>query len=338
MDIKNKKILVTGGAGFIGSSLVKRLVGAGADVQVLDNLSRGKLENLQYSDGKYAINLDEKFHNVDLTDYSKCLESIREVDLVYHLADIVGGIHYVFGHEAFVFRQNILINTNVLSACVSNSIPSYIYVGTACSFPKHLQMKDGVVALSEDQTYPAQPESAYGWSKLMGEYEAELAQKSGKIQVGILRFHNVYGPMASIDPKHSQVIPSLINKAIQYPKQPFVVWGSGAQYRDFIYIDDVIEALISMPKFGLNKGVIQIGSEVATSIREVAEKIVQISQKDIRIIFDTSRPEGDRGRVAVCDRAKNILGWKASVNIDEGLRKTYQYVLKSSELDNVDRN
>ncbi|NQS91967.1 MAG: NAD-dependent epimerase/dehydratase family protein, partial [Chloroflexi bacterium] len=222
MTYRSAKIIVTGGAGFIGSTLVKRLVEEHANVQVIDNLWRGSLENLKLEDGSFAINVDLQFHLADLTDYSKCLELIREADIVYHLADVVGGVHFVFDNESFVFRQNILINTNVLSACLANNIPDYVCVGTACSFPKDLQMGKKIAALTEDQTYPADPESSYGWSKLMGEYEAELARKSGKINIGLLRFHNVYGPGASFEPHRSQVLPSLIRKAIVFPEEPFV--------------------------------------------------------------------------------------------------------------------
>src|SRR5512140_1611921 len=147
--MKFKKILVTGGAGVIGSSLVKRLAAEGADVSVIDNLWRGSLDNLKTDDGRYAIDLASKFHLADLTDYSKCLELIRGFDLVYHLADVVGGIQFAFGNEAFVFRQNVLINTNVLAACILNNIPNYIYVGTACSYPRSLQMSDSVVSFTE---------------------------------------------------------------------------------------------------------------------------------------------------------------------------------------------
>lgn len=174
-------IVITGGAGFIGSTLVKRLAGEGNRVRVIDNLWRSSLENFKHPDGSYAIDIEKDFFLTDLTDYSKCLELIRDADLVYHLADVVGGIHFAFGHAGFIFRQNIQINSNVLSACIVNQIRNYIYVGTACSYPKHLQMQAGFTALTEDQTYPAEPESSYGWSKLMGEYEAELAQQSGKL-------------------------------------------------------------------------------------------------------------------------------------------------------------
>lgn len=334
MAFKSVKIIVTGGAGFIGSALVKRLVSEGADVQVIDNLWRGRLENLKLTDGSFAIDLDSKFHLSDLTDYSKCLELIRNVDIVYHLADVVGGVDFVFDHESFVFRQNILINTNVLSASMANDIPNYVYVGTACSFPKHLQMGEEISALTEEQAYPAEPESSYGWSKLMGEYESEIAQESGRINVGLLRLHNVYGPGASFELSRSQVLPSLILKSILFPKEPFIVWGSGTQYRDFVYVDDVVQSLILVTKSGLNKGVIQIGSELPTTIREAAELIVQISGKSIDIEFDITKPEGDRGRIAVCTRAREILGWEARTGLKVGLERMHEWILSQIKAQN----
>lgn len=321
------KILVTGGAGFIGSSLVKRLVADGAEVEVIDNLWRGSLKNLQDEGGVSVLDPESKFHLADLTDAARCMEIIRGFDLVYHLADIVGGVQFAFDNELFIYRQNILINTNVLAACVLNRIPNYVYVGTACSFPKHLQMADGIAALREDQTYPAEPESSYGWSKLMGEYEALLAAKSNSINVGVLRFHNVYGPGVSIEQTRSQVIPSLIMKAIRFPEEPFIVWGSGNQYRDFVYIDDIVEALILVVQKGMNKGVIQVGSERPTSVRDLAGKIIRISGKPITAEYDMSKPEGDRGRVAVCERARQILGWYAHTDLDTGLSATYEWIL-----------
>ena len=332
MNFQSLRCLVTGGAGFIGSTLVKRLVDSGAQVSVVDNLWRGSLENLKSANGDWIIDPEKDFHLVDLTDYAKCAELVREVDVVYHLADIVAGINFVFGNEPFIFRQNLLINTNVLSAAVLNQIPNYIYVGTACSFPKSLQMQPGVVRLSEEQTYPAEPESSYGWSKLMGEYEAELAQKDGKINVGLLRLHNVYGPGAAFDPKRSQVLPSLIRKAIQYPAEPFIVWGSGNQYRDFIYVDDVIEGLLAVFERAMNRGLIQIGSERPTTIREAAELVVKISGKDIDVQWDTSKPEGDRGRIADCTRARALLDWKPRVDLETGLHRTYDWVAARSAI------
>jgi GDP-D-mannose 3', 5'-epimerase len=324
------RALVTGGAGFIGSSLVRRLVSDGAKVQVIDNLWRGRMENLNGGDSK-SFDVSRDFHLADLTDYGRCLELIRDVDIVYHLADVVAGVDYVFNNESFVFRQNILINSNVLSACVTNGIKSYVYVGTACSFPRALQDVEGIAALREQQTYPAEPESAYGWGKLMGEYEAELAQKSHNMNVGLLRFHNVIGPGSSFEPKRSQVIPSLIRKAVMFPEEDYVVWGSGQQYRDFVYVDDVVEALVLVSQKGMNEGVIQIGSEKAITIREAAETIIDLSGKSIDLRFDTSKPEGDRGRIGICDRARDILGWQPRVSFRAGVTETYKWIQREIE-------
>jgi nucleoside-diphosphate-sugar epimerase len=322
----SKKIIVTGGAGFIGSKLVKSLVSYGADVKVLDNLWRGSLNNLINGNNVYVIDIEKKFFLTDLTDYSKCLENIRDADYVFHLADVVAGINFVFDNEIFIYRQNILINTNTISACLVNGINNYIYVGTACSYPKHLQMADGISILHEDQTYPAEPESSYGWSKLMGEYEALMVAKNNKLNVGLLRFHNVYGPGAVYDKERSQVLPSLVRKAINFPNEEFIVWGNGEQYRDFVYVDDVIDALLLVAERGMGKGLIQIGSEKATSIKEAAELIVNISGKKIPIQFDPTGPRGDRGRIANCDYARKTLGWSAKIELKEGISNLYTWV------------
>ena len=324
--LAHRRIIVTGGAGFIGSHLVKALVEAENHVFVIDNLWRGTLDNLKRSDGSFVIDPHSDLCIADLTDYATCLEWIKNADYVYHLADVVAGIDYVFSHESYVFHQNVLINTNTLAACLSNNIPNYIYVGTACSFPKHLQMASGVARLVEAQTYPAEPESAYGWSKLMGEYEAELASRHGRINVGLLRLHNVYGPGADYTSTRSQVIPALCRKAIAHPEEDFVVWGSGNQYRDFVYVDDIVQALLLVAEVGMNQGVIQIGSEIPVTIRELAEKVIAVSGKAIELKFDTSRPEGDRGRVAVCDRARSILDWQPEWGLGEGIAATFAWV------------
>lgn len=317
---------MTGGAGFIGSNLVRRLVESGADVAVIDNLWRGSYDNLRDERGVFILDIAKKFHLADLTDYGKCLELIRDADYVFHLADIVAGINFVFANEEFVFRQNLLINTNTISACSINGIENCIYVGTACSYPKHLQMQDGIVRLREEQAYPAEPESAYGWSKLMGEYEAELVARSNRINVGLLRLHNVYGPGSVFDRERSQVIPSLVRKAVNYPNEEFVVWGSGDQYRDFVYVEDVVDALMLVAQEGMGKGPIQIGSEIATSIKETAQAVIEISGKKIEAIFDLSGPEGDRGRIANCDRARELLGWHPKTEFKDGVANLYRWI------------
>jgi nucleoside-diphosphate-sugar epimerase len=302
---------------------------------VLDNLWRGTLENLKDDSGTPVIDLNRDFINVDLTDRKATLETVRCARVVYHLADIVAGVDFVFGNQGFVFEQNLLINTNVLAACRNNRFAHYIYVGTACSFPKHLQMSYSITALHENQTYPASPESSYGWSKLMGEYQAQLMLKEPKgvgfrPNITILRLHNDYGPGMQFG-ETSQALPALIRKAINYPDyEKFKVWGSGQQYRDFTYVDDVVNALLLAQTRAVDSGTVQIGTGVGVTLRESAAVIAALAKeafgKDVHPQFTSEKPEGDRGRVAVLERAENVLHWKPKVYIAEGLARTFAWI------------
>ena len=320
-----KKILVTGGAGLIGSNVVKRLVKYNYDVYVVDNLWRGKIENL-YLDGKEIIQLSTKFFQCDLREINNCLKVSIGMDVVIHLADVVAGINYVFSNELDLFRSNVLINSNMLYAAINNRAKEYIYVGTACSYPEHMQSELNSPSLKEEDAYPAQPESSYGWSKLMGEYECELAMKEDKIETGILRLHNVYGPPCELSHEKSQVIPALCRKSINHPEEEFIVWGSGNQRRAFIYVDDVVDAILAMEEKGMNKGVIQIGPGESHSISDIAQRIVQLSGKGIEIKYDNTRPEGDKDRTADSSKAHEILGWEQKISLQNGLERTYEWV------------
>jgi len=291
---------------------------------VADNLWRGKKENLIIGD-KPIIDLDTNFLEVDLRNYDNCLTICEDMDAVIHLADIVAGINFVFSNELFLYRANVVMNSNMLDAAIQNKVKKYIYVGTACSYPEEMQSELNPPPFKEEDAYPASPESAYGWSKLMGEYECELAQKEGHIETGILRLHNVYGPPCEMSPEKSQVIPALCRKAINFPDEEFVVWGSGSQRRAFLYVDDVVDAIVSLLDKGMNNGVIQIGPDESHSIADIAERIVRLSGIKIDIRFDESKPEGDKDRMADSSKARQIIGWEQKISIDEGLEKTFAW-------------
>lgn len=321
------KILVTGGAGMIGSNLVKRLVKEGNEVFIVDNLWRGKLAYLQDENGRPVIPLDTHFFNRDLSETGTCDDLAKQVDYIIHLADVVAGIDYVFNNQGSLFRQNLLINSNVITSArlAKDNLKGFLYVGTACSFPLTRQNSLEVIPLREEELYPAMPESAYGWSKLMGQYETELMEKETGIPACILMFHNVYGSPCDFG-ERSQVIPALIRKAINYPKEPFHVWGSGLQGRAFIHVDDIVNAICLGLRKGMGKGIIQIGPSECTSIKEIAEKVVQISGKEIDIFYDTSKPEGDKARSADYSKAKKVLGWEPQMSLEEGLKLQYKWI------------
>lgn len=320
-------VLVTGGAGMIGSNLVKRLVSEQYNVSVVDNLWRGKIAYLNGPDGKPVIDLGKNFFEMDLSEVGAVDHILEGVDYVIHLADIVAGIGYVFNNEGAIFRQNLLINSNVISACRrQNNLKGFLYVGTACSFPKHLQKGVDATPLKEEDQFPAAPESAYGWSKLMGEYEALLMEKEAGIPVSILVLHNVYGTPCDFSEDKGQVIPSLVRKAVRFPDEPFLVWGSGEQGRAFVHVNDIVDAIMAAMQHGYGHGVIQIGPDTCTSIREVAEAIVKASGKDITIAYDTSKPEGDKGRCADYSKARRILGWEPKVPLIQGISALYDWI------------
>ena len=321
--------IVTGGAGFIGHHLVFHIFQQrpSARVLVLDDLSRGSMENV---DARVV------FVKADLRNYEHCLQYIQSADTVFHLADVVAGIDYIFSHQSEVFRTNVLINTNVIHACRANKIKNYLYVGTACSFPLHLQNTYDTVALRENQTYPAEPESSYGWSKLMGEYEATLVRaETPDMNVGINRLHNVYGPGMIYGALGSQIIPSLMRKALSCPhREEFAVWGSGNQYRDFIHVQDVVRGIWDTRyKGGMNQGTIQLSTGVPVSILTTAKLILAISEHVLGrpacdIVLQQHMMEGDKGRVGIADKANDIMGWRPLVDFNEGVVNTFIDVMR----------
>lgn len=312
----------------IGSNLVKRLVREGHEVSVIDNLWRGKLCYLDNADGKPAIDIDTHFHNIDLSAPVGLDEIVAEQEYVVHLADIVAGIDFVFNNQGDLFRLNNLINTNLFHSvrkAGKDRIKGLLYVGTACSYPLTRQNTLDVVPLKEEELFPAMPESAYGWSKLMGQLEIGYLEKETGIPCCTLQFHNVYGAPCDYGAR-SQVIPALIRKALNYPEEDFVVWGSGNQGRAFVHVDDVVEALVLALQKGWGHGWIQIGPSECTSIREIALTVVEISGKPIKPFFDTSKPEGDMARSADFTKAREILGWEPKVSLRDGLKQQYEWV------------
>jgi GDP-D-mannose 3',5'-epimerase len=325
-DFPFSRVLVTGGAGMIGSNVVKRLAAAGVSVKVVDNLWRGREENLLDDESRPVLDLDRDFSRADLSVPGSLDPLLTDVDLVIHLADVVAGIGYVFDNQGWIFRQNVLINSNVAAAVRGSAVRGLIYVGTACSFPAHLQTGVDAAPLREEDLFPAEPESAYGWSKLVGQLEFDLLDEETDVATSVLVLHNVYGAPTDFSAARGQVIPSLVRKAILHPDEPFVVWGSGRQGRAFVHVDDVVDAIVSSAHVGLGKGVIQIGPDVCTSIRELAETIVAISGKEIEIEYDLSAPEGDAGRCADYSTARDLIGWEPRVGMADGLQRLYEWL------------
>ena len=312
------KIAVTGGAGFIGSNLARKLLDIGHDVVIIDDFSRGTELNLQ------DLGIDTEIRRSDLRESKLALKSIKGVEAVFHLAARVGSIDYLHGskwNELEALQNNLIIDANVFRACLENGVKKLIYASSVAVYPIENQNKSEAI-FSEKALSQYYPEGGYGWSKLMG--EIQLAWTEG-MEIGIARIFNIYGENGALG-KSSHVVTSLIRKAILYPQEKYIVWGDGQQTRDFLYVGDCVEALIKMQEKTTREPlIINIGSDKAVKISMIAEKIARISGKNMEITYDLSQPSGPFSRTSDNRLAKALLNWEPKVSLDKGLRRTYAW-------------
>jgi GDP-D-mannose 3', 5'-epimerase len=291
----------------------------------IDNLWRGTKRNLQ----GLAERSNFIFRHVDIVADADWYRDIGEDDTIIHAADIVAGIGYIISNEWMVFQKNISINTQVARIVNQLQPAQLIYLGTACSYPQSLQRSVETSILSEASKFPADPESGYGWSKLIGEIDFKLAVKDTRTRLTVLDLHNVYGCPCVYSDATAQVIPSLIFKALKSKDGKLSVWGDGRQGRGFLHVTDVVAAVRSALNYTGLEQVLMIGPDRCTTIAEVAEliqahPIVNIS----KIVFDMSRPTGDLGRFADAALAERELGWTAKVDFKQGLYEMIDWVLE----------
>lgn len=316
MKWSDSRVLVTGGAGFIGSHLVKKLLNLGCEVYVADNFSRGSKENLEPFLDKIHL------YPVDLTKLENCLRVTKDVDYVFHLAAAVGGIHYIKKENVGGSTPSLLMNTNMLEAARINDIKKFLFTSSACVYR---EKNSSLNKFKEEDAYPANPLTTYGWVKLMGEIQCRSYYLDYGIKSSVVRIFNAYGEKENLDSKWSHVIPSLIRKAILYPKEEFRIFGDGSQERAFLYIKDCIDGLLlSMEKI-TDADPINMGSEEIVSINELATKIIKLSGKNIDVKYDQYGPQGTYRYCADITKMKKVLGWEPQISLDEGLRRTYEW-------------
>lgn len=315
-DLKGKRILVTGGAGFIGSHLVEALVKRGCLVTVVDNLKRGRIENLNKVSHKI------EFVNKDLTEPNACNKVFKDQDIVFHLASDAYGLSYSYKHHSEILTNNLLINANVLNACQKNNIKKMLVVSSSCVYSDNAE-----IPAKESAGFLGEPEKAnigYGWSKRILEIQATHLNQEYGMEIAIIRPTNVYGPRDPISGKGTHVIPSLIYK-ILFEKGPVVVWGSGEQARNFIYVNDAVRAmLLTTEKYACAKPV-NLGSNKATSMKELIYTLLKLTGQERQVIFDKTKPEGAKCKSSDISLIKKSVGFSPKVSLEEGLKETIKY-------------
>ncbi len=314
---KGKKILVTGGAGFIGSYLVELLVGRRADVHVVDNLERGRLDSLQSCWDEIT------FIQGDLRDPAICREVTANQDVVMNLAAKVTGIEYNRYHHGDMFTSNILINTNVLEAARLNGVERYLTVSTACIYPH-----DAKVPTPESEGGRGTPEptnEGYGWAKRMAEQQAVYYAREYGMDIAIARPFNAYGPRDYFDRATSHVVPALIRKVLE-EDDPVVVWGSGNQTRAFVHALDVARGMMLLTEKYPQADPVNIGHDQESSIRQLVAVILRLTGRQANVVFDTSRPDGYPRRAADIAKLRTVTGgFVPGISLEEGVAETIEW-------------
>lgn len=312
---KPRRVLVTGAGGFIGHHLVKRLKAEGHWVRGVD-IERPEFE---------ATAADE-FLVADLRSFENCAKAVKGVDDAYQLAADMGGIGYITANHADLSRNNILINVHMLEASRLEGVARYLYTSSACIYPMHLQTDADVTPLKEEDAYPAQPEHGYGWEKLFAEEMVTYYAEDHGLDVRIVRFHNIYGPLGTYEGGREKSPAAICRKvAMAEDGGEVEVWGDGEQTRSYCYIDDCVEGLRRIMESGYAKP-INLGRDEMVSINELVDTVAAVAGKRIRKRHDRTKPQGVRGRNSDNGLQRKVLGWEPRIDLAEGIARTYPWV------------
>lgn len=315
--ILKMKVVVTGAGGFIGSHLSRYLKSKGYWVRAVDI----KWDN-------YFTGYADEFVTADLRNAELAQKVVKGVDRVYNLAANMGGIGYITSVKAEVMRDNVLINVNMLEAARKHKVDKYFFSSSACIYPTYKQESPEVVPLREDHAYPADPDNEYGWEKLFTERLCMDYAEDFGLETRIARFHNIYGPEGTYKGGREKAPAALCRKVAEPSNQgTLTIWGDGKQTRSFCYIDDCIRGIEALMNSDYIKP-LNIGSDRLVTINELADMIIKVSGKEIIKVYDSTKPQGVRGRNADLSLVTKVISWKPVIQLEQGLEKTYRWIEK----------
>jgi nucleoside-diphosphate-sugar epimerase len=311
------RVLVTGAGGFIGGHLVSYLKQLGFWVRGVD------VKFPEFSDS-----VADEFLLLDLRNYASCLEATVGINDVYALAADMGGMGFISANHATILHNNSLIDLNTFEAARVNGVTRYLYTSSACIYPEYLQTETQVTPLKEDDAFPAAPQDAYGWEKLLGELICRYGQDEHAIDTRTVRFHNIYGPLGTYQGGREKSPAALCRKVAQVGSGDTIeVWGDGEQTRSFCYIDDCIEGLYRLMQSGYHEP-LNLGTDQMVSINELARIIIEVSGKTDISVRHVDGPQGVRGRNSDNTRLREVLRWEPERTLEEGLTETYRWIEK----------
>lgn len=309
-----KNILITGGTGMIGRQLVELLLAEGAKVRVVS------LDDPSLADPR------TEFLQLDLRELRNCLEACKGMDVVFHLAGVKGSPKMTREKPASFFVPTLLFNTAMMEAARRSRVEWFLYTSTIGVYaPAEIFREDDVW-----KTFPSENDKFAGWAKRMGELQAEAYRiEYGWDRVSIVRPANVYGPYDNFDPQNAMVIPSLIARVVA-GENPLVVWGDGSSIRDFIHARDVARGMMLVVERGETRPV-NLGSGKGHAIKEVVEIILKNLEAKPEVVWDTSKPSGDKVRLMDISRARS-LGFEPQISLEEGIAETIKWYREHQHL------
>ncbi|MCI4319966.1 MAG: NAD-dependent epimerase/dehydratase family protein [Thermoplasmata archaeon] len=310
-----RRILVTGAGGFIGHALAKRFKAEGHWVRGVD-LKRPEFERSPA----------DEFLLLDLREEANCHTAVHGVDDVYQLAADMGGIGYITSIHASLTRNNALINAHMLEASADAEVDRYLYTSSACVYPAEAQNVADVAPLKESDAIPAHPEKGYGWEKLFSEQLTTYFHEERGLDVRIVRFHNIYGPLSVFEGGREKAPAAVCRKVAEAEDGNGIeVWGDGQQTRSFCFIDDCVEGITRIMASGFNAP-INLGTDEMVSVDALVDLVTRIGRKQLHKIHDPSKPQGVRGRNSDNSLLLREIGWAPEIPLEVGLARTYSWV------------
>jgi nucleoside-diphosphate-sugar epimerase len=312
----SRRVLVTGAGGFIGHHLVTHLKRNGYWVRGVD------LKAPEYR----PTDADE-FELLDLRRWDNCLQATRGIEEVYALAADMGGMGFISCHHAQILSNNSLINLHTLEAARVNGVRRYLYTSSACVYPEFKQTEANVVPLKESDAYPAQPQDAYGWEKLVTERLCTHYREDYGIETRVVRFHNIFGPLGTWEGGREKA-PAAMSRKVAVAKltgNPVIeIWGDGEQTRSFCFIDDCVRGIDQLMRSDFHDP-LNLGQDRMVTINELADMVAGIA--GVRIVKrHVPGPLGVRGRNSDNTLVRQVLGWEPEISLEQGLARTYTWI------------
>ena len=323
-DWTGRATLVTGGAAFIGSALVDELVARGANVRVVDDLSSGRLENIQQHVERAAV----EFIEDDLRRPGAGERAVEGTSVVFHLAADHGGRGYVDLHQA-PCASNLALDGNLFLACRAAAIDKVVYASSGCVYPNFAQADPNEEIFLREELADEPPfdaDNMYGYAKLMGELSLKAYAREWGLKSASCRYFTVYGERG----KEDHAVMAMIARAF-VEQSPFLVWGNGEQVRNWTYVGDIVRGTILAAERIDDGTAVNLGTMERTRVIDAVREVLRYTGKELEIEFQPEMPTGPMNRVADNARARQLLGWEPQMSFREGLHRTIDWYFAEKE-------